>query len=1194
MAIKSLNEIVKFNNSFKTSINLYLSLNKAEKILSYIPTKSSVNFLDGYMQAVINNKEQATLLVGPYGKGKSHLLLVLLAVLSMERTDENAQIIKKLIDKISAVDEVGEQTASDVKLLWNKNRFLPVIINDTTGDLNQAFLLALNDALKREKLAGLAPDTYYSIALNRISDWENNYPDTYYDFIEELKRIGIDHKEFIYELKRYSKVALDTFINVYPKVTSGSTFNPLAVSEVFPLYKSVSERLTEDYGFSGIYIVFDEFSKFIEGLKDGNVGNTMKLLQDMCELAADSSNAKIFITMIAHKSIKEYGKYLSSDIINAFTGIEGRIIEKHFVTSSKNNYELVSHAILKDTRTLGQIPNSGKIVGPTALENYYQLPVFNCNFERKDFDEIILKGCYPLNPLATYLLLNISEKVAQNERTLFTFISNDEPNSMARYVLDHDKSKDWIIGADLIYDYFSGLFKKDVTNELIHNIWLGAEVALSKCSSEDERKVIKAIAVIQIVNKEDEVLANEKYLTLAVRLHDGVSALDTLTQKNIISRKTSTGAYVYKTQAGIELRTEIKKLKEIKGNNVNYGRTLLDINNVYYVIPRKYNAVYSMTRYFEQEYMEAEYFLNIESAEVFFDTEKKADGKVITLFSKKTISQDAVIEKVGRLRRKNLIIVVPKEKILCEKELTEYEILQDIRKKSLLSVNNDIIEREIPLLEEDIIDTVRNRCTEIYLDDKECKVLLFDGNSVIEYKANQEEDAVNRSCELVYYKTPIINNEIINRTSIETAQSKKTRLSIISEILKTKGEVDLQFYHGTNQEATTFRALFCRTGIIDGTGKNYIKEIIELLDKFIDECCVERHSIKEIITVLTSEPYGMRMGVIPIYFAYVLSKRHEDIVAYYAKSEIQITPDVVVNMCEHGKDYSLFVSKEDYQKEEYIRQMNGLFSVDESLNLTDNRIKNIVLCMQRWFRSLPQATRNLAEISIYPNQDTSRGLKALKKILQKVEYNPYEIIFRTLPKELNSDSFQDVYKKIEDCKNAYDSYLSWVITLAISKVYDIFDRKRKNDLYHVLKEWYTRQSKLSKQGLHSGQITNFMSCVEKLDVYDDAEVVKKVVKALCDIYIENWNEGSLDEFSRKLDTVKTEIETIRDEKSEGKKKLTFVGKNGNTVEKYYETVDERTGAILRNILEDTLEEFDDLSVNDRVGILLEMIEKVIG
>ena len=34
----------------------------------------------------------------------------------------------------------------------------------------------------------------------------------------------------------------------------------------------------------------------------------------------------------------------------------------------------------------------------------------------------------------------------------------------------------------------------------------------------------------------------------------------------------------------------------------------------------------------------------------------------------------------------------------------------------------------------------------------------------------------------------------------------------------------------------------------------------------------------------------------------------------------------------------------------------------------------------------------------------------------------------------------------------------------------------------------------------------------------------------------------------------------------------------------YEAVDERTGASLRNILEDTLDEFDDLSVNDKMCI----------
>lgn len=98
--IKNLNQLIGFNKDFKTAVNLYLSLNKAEKIKGYIPTKSSITVLSEYLEAVEKNKEQATLLVGSYGKGKSHLLLVLLSILTMDRNNvNNKRIIDELIKK---------------------------------------------------------------------------------------------------------------------------------------------------------------------------------------------------------------------------------------------------------------------------------------------------------------------------------------------------------------------------------------------------------------------------------------------------------------------------------------------------------------------------------------------------------------------------------------------------------------------------------------------------------------------------------------------------------------------------------------------------------------------------------------------------------------------------------------------------------------------------------------------------------------------------------------------------------------------------------------------------------------------------------------------------------------------------------------------------------------------------------------
>ena len=1188
--IRTLNELIEFNSSFKTSINLYLSLNKADKILGYIPTKSSVGFMGEYIKAILENKEQATLLVGPYGKGKSHLLLVLLAILSLDRTAENSKIINRLVEKIKTVDEIGESISSQINQLWNSKKFLPVLITDTTGDLNQAFLYGLNDALKRDELTELIPDTYYSIALERISDWETNYPDTYNTFEKELSDYSKNMVTFKSDLKMYSKQALSIFKSIYPKVTAGSEFNPMAVSDVLPLYKSTAEKLVEEYGYSGIYIVFDEFSKFIESQVGVAVGANMKLLQDICELATDSQNAQIYFTMVAHKSIKEYGKFLPQEIINSFTGIEGRIIEKYFITSSKNNYELIKNAIVKNDDDLDRIPHSDSILGKDALDRYYQIPAFKSKFPENEFNNIVLRGCYPLNPIASYLLLNVSEKVAQNERTLFTFISNDEPHSMARYVVEHTPEMEWSIGADLIYDYFSTLFKKEVSNEYVHNIWLSAQYTLAKCDTLDQKKIIKALAIVLIVNKEDEIPASDKYLKLCVNAADASQAIEQLVNKEFIYRKSSTGNYVFKTKAGSELKSEIRRQREIKGDNINYARALINVTGKYHVIPRKYNTVHMMTRYFTNQFMEVEDFLNISSSKALLG-DCTGDGKVITLFSFEKIKQDLVRQHLLELVEPKIIVVCPNKKLKIQKQLKDYEIIEELRKNNFFTSNNEILKNELPLLVEDLTDELGNVLYEIYEEDSLTKVFYYDGNAIQCVKAGNEELAVNVCCENIYTKTPLINNEMVNRTTIGTGQTKKARLNIIKTILSHQDTEE--YYVGSNQEATIYRALFCVTQIKSGIPSENIKEVLETINQFIDSCSDKKIPLMSLIEELTQEPFGMRAGLIPFYLAYVLSGRREDIIVYFANKEIQIAADIVVNMCENPADYSLFVSKEDLQKEKYISSLNMLFQVEDNRNLSDNRIKDIFICMQRWFRALPQSSRNLIDIDEYAKTEKMiRGMKTIKKTMQQVEFNPFESLFIDFPKIFGVDSLEETFEMIDECKTFYDDYFDWLQARVSGKIYSIYGEKRKKDLFHVLKEWYENQSKRSKQGLYDGRITNYMSAIETLDVYSDCEVAKKIAKAVTDVYIENWNTRSIEEFNEDLMSIKQEIEAIRDEASTGEMTLSFTRKNGEFFEKTYSYADESTGSVLRNIIEDTLEEYDDLSVNDRVSILLEMIEKI--
>lgn len=1189
--INKLSDIVNVNENFRNAINLYLNLNKKDKILSYIPTQSSVRILKEYLISAYDNKEQATLLIGPYGKGKSHLLLILLSILSMKRTKANEKIINHIKEKISRLEDIGVETSELITEIWeNRCPFLPVIIMSSQNDLQQSFLYALSEALKREGIDDLIPDTFYSVALNRIEDWKNNYPHTFHAYEKELYEYQKTVADEIADLRKYSMDSLERFKKIYPKITSGGEFNPLVQSEVLPLYRSVSDKLKEYYNYDGIYVVFDEFSKFIEGQNSSRTGNNMKLLQDICELANESKNTQIHITMIAHKSIKEYGKYLSKDIINSFTGIEGRIEEKYYVTSSKNNYELIQNAIIKDTDKLLGLPQYELYLGKNNADKYYNIPFFHSNFNREDFDRTILKGCYPLNPLCAYLLLNISEKVAQNERTLFTFISKDEQYSMARFIGEHDHSQEWIIGADLIYDYFGNLFRKDVTNELVHNEWLNAEYALSKCENETQKKVIKSLAAILIVNRSEEVPANGSSIGLAANIEDWQEILTQLESKDIITKKASTDCYVFKTRAGSVLKKEIKKRSITKAGSINISKILQDITDRLYVIPKRYNTLNCITRYFSCEYMEIETFLSIQNMDTIINEQRYSDGKVVILYSlDRTIDIQEIKDKLNVYASEKLIIVYTLMKFEYLEQAREYEIIQELKKDYAFIDNHEIMTRELPLLEEDLANELLSYHEKMYEGNEGSGVLFYFKGKLEERKVSELEKAVNLCCEVLYEKAPVINNEVIYRKELTTAPTKKARKVIIEAILNHKDNEE--FYKGSGQEATIYRSLFVVTRIVTKSPDKRMKEVLGCINSFIEDCADNKQYLCILMDKLTDTPYGLRASVLPIYIAYVLSQRREDVLVYMGKYEYQLSTEIIINMCDAPDQYELFVSKESIEKEKYVCNLQKLFRVVEHSNLSNARLSNILSCIQRWFRGLPQVTRNIMNDKRY-SDSVAIFIPELKKVLIQAELNPYEILFKIFPEIFNTkENLASTFSVLKQCKISLDGYYEWLISRATEETFKVFGTKTE-DLYHVLKEWYERQSDISKKGLHNRKMTSFMSCIDKINIYDDREITKKLAKSISEVYIENWNEYSLDNYLLELINTKTEIEMLKEQSNDGKKRLIFTNRSGKEITRYYDSVNENTGSVLRNVLEDTLDEFVDLGVNDKVAILLEMIEKV--
>ncbi|WP_044937800.1 hypothetical protein [Pseudobutyrivibrio sp. LB2011] len=1188
----NMNDYISFNSDFRDSVNLYLDLNKQEKINSYLPTKSSVDILTQYLSAVENNRQHATLLVGPYGKGKSHLLLLMLAILSMDKNDkDNVALLQGLSKRVAKTDiETAKKIDTIIK---TKTRFLPVLIMSTQGDLNQAFMVGLNDALRREGLTELTPETYYTHAIATIDRWKSDYPDTYEKYISALKERKISERNMHMQLMNCDADALEVFKDIYPDLTSGGIFNPLVNAEVLPMYKNIADKLVETKGYSGLYVVFDEFSKFIEGQDKAHSGNNMKLIQDVCELANSSKSTKTFFTMIAHKSIKEYGKYLSSDIINSFTGIEGRIKEVFFVTSTKNNYELIESAIFKKDE-IRKERQYQKYVNAERAKDFFGLLPFSSTFTKEDFNKTVMDGCYPLTPTSAYLLLNISEKVAQNERTLFTFISKEEQHSMAKYVLSSKPGKEWIINADLIYDYFKNMFKKDISNEFIHNEWLNAEYALAQVSDRHKRQLIKTLAVINIVNKPDELPADIDSLRLASGVPDIEGTVSALEANGLIYKKGSTNCYVFKTRATSELKTEIKKRKDLRASKPNSNRVFSDISETQYILPKRYNYSYAMTRYFRYEYMDVETFLSINDLSVITSDGAFCDGKIVALYAENDEDYAGQIErKVKNASVQNLIVLLGNKSFELSDQVQEYEVLQDIKGDPEFFRRDgfEVLEKEIPVIQEDLEKEILIFLNNCFGPQSGRKVYYFEKGKLhveSEKSLSSVADAVAFS---VYPDSIRINHELINREALSTPQIKKARKTIIEDLIN--GEDTDKYMTGTSAEATIYRAVFAGTGIRDGKYADKVEPVVYIFRNFISEAGDNKKSVSELIKRLTTAPIAMRGAVIPLYLAYFLAERNEDIVIYFGDKEVPLNSDIILNMCETPDDYSIFISLEDIKKEAYISDLTKLFVVQEKSRKSDSRIENLVVGMQRWFRALPQATKNIKDQNIYVNDELIlKSIPKVKNLLQNVEANPYEILFIDLPKIFGTTNYKKIVKYVSAMKMYLNGYLEWITGEAARQSILVFDDKAKQNLNHTLQEWYQRQSDFAKQGLHSNKITAFMRCIEENQAFDDSEIVKKVIHAVTEMYIDTWNDASLEKYIDELKLIKDEIETLDDSaKNDGNCELKFISKNGEEIKCYYEPVSEGTGAIMKNILSDTLEDFNDLTVNEKVAILLEMIEK---
>lgn len=79
-----MSKMISVASGFQYSVNIGYDLSSNEKLKNFIPTKSSLGLLEEILLSTAETStERSRVLIGAYGKGKSHIVLTMVMVMCM-------------------------------------------------------------------------------------------------------------------------------------------------------------------------------------------------------------------------------------------------------------------------------------------------------------------------------------------------------------------------------------------------------------------------------------------------------------------------------------------------------------------------------------------------------------------------------------------------------------------------------------------------------------------------------------------------------------------------------------------------------------------------------------------------------------------------------------------------------------------------------------------------------------------------------------------------------------------------------------------------------------------------------------------------------------------------------------------------------------------------------------------------------
>ncbi|MGQ9869565.1 hypothetical protein, partial [Leptodesmis sp.] len=946
MTHKLLSDYFKLHRRYYRSVNLQRDLDRPEAVLGYVPTERSAIALRRILAAIGNpNAHRAWTLTGGYGTGKSAFAHYLAALCAPEKSPV-AEAAWAIAESVFSTNSIEERS---------------VVTNIPKSGLLRAVAVAQREPLSQTIVRAL------SYGFDRF--WQK----------EQKPEFWIDLNEWRFQAEEGNC-----------QVTN---------QQVLKLLQAIVQAVKTD-----VLLIIDELGKNLEYAAHHQGSQDLYLLQQIAELKLEG-NYQVHLLGILHQSFTGYGDRLSTIEQSEWVKIHGRFTDIVLTESPSQMIRLIGQTIDQSNAD----PDCLKFRSSIHLQAKHWFNTLKdvlSDFAKYEISAKMLEDAYPLHPLTALALPMFCVRYAQNDRSLFTFLTSDEPHSFSQFLKSTPIQGDQIPTLKLyqLYDYFvesiTGLASR------IHlQRWVEVQGLIqdARDQGQDLLKALKTIGILNLVTSTGKLRATPELVALALcdsptdtkeRQH-WQEIIKVLKQKNLITHRSIQDEL--RIWQGSDFDIEAAINTQIEQLRTSLADLLTATYPLQPVIAQRHYMTTGNLRYFEQRYVDNRIDLQTLTCKI-----NGSDG-LIAYWLDATFPGSVPSHTSDN---KPLIVITVDDLDLLRMRGEDFWALKQIWQNSPELQTDGVAKREVRqrLFEAERLLNETIACLFNWTAQK--KACWIEGQLTAIKSSRGFQSALSDLCDRTYSKGVVLDNELINRREL-TCQGAKARRELIEAMLKHADQPRLGL-EGYGPEVAMYGSVLEATKIHrqeDGVWGFYpplldtgLATVWQAIARFCLESTEQPRSIAQLYQQLADPPYGVKPGVIPVLLVSVLLHYIDEVSIYKDGTFIPVLG------AEHFellvKDPARFAVKHIAViglRSQVFRELEAILRISSQKNTRNFTILSVVKPLVQFVRKLPTYTLKTKRIS-------TSAQAVIQTILQTQE--PDNLLFLALPQSCGLEPIQ--------------------------------------------------------------------------------------------------------------------------------------------------------------------------------------------